>query len=44
MDGGNEQTFAIKLCFNAGLSAAEALVLVPKANANEVLSRSNVFR
>jgi hypothetical protein len=44
MDGGNEQSFAIKFCFQAGLSGTETLVLVQKAYGNEVLNRSNVFR
>jgi len=43
MDGGNEQIFAIKLCFKAGLSARETLLLVLKAYGNEALNRSNVF-
>jgi len=30
MDGGNEQGFAIKVCFKAGLSATETLVLVQR--------------
>jgi hypothetical protein len=42
MDGGNEQRVAIKVCFKAGLSATETLVLVQKAY--EALNRSNVFR
>jgi hypothetical protein len=41
MDGGNEQRVAIKLCFKAGLSAPETLVLVQKAYGNEALNRSN---
>jgi hypothetical protein len=44
MDGGNEQRIAIKLCFKAGLSATETLVLVQKAYGNEAVNRSNVFR
>jgi len=44
MDGGNEQRFAIKLCFKAGLSATETLGLVQKAYGNEVVNLSNVFR
>jgi hypothetical protein len=44
MDGGNEQRVAIKFCFIVGLSATETLVLVQKANGNEALNRSNVFR
>jgi len=35
--------FAIKVCFETGLSATETLVLVKKAYWNEVLNRSNVF-
>jgi len=41
MDGGNEQRFAIKLCFKAGLSATETLGLVQKAYGNEVVNLSN---
>jgi len=44
MAGGNEQRVAIKFCFKAGLSVTETLVLVQKANVNEALNRSNVFR
>ena len=44
MDGGNEQRFAIKYYFKAGLSATETLVLVQKAYGNEALNRSNGFR
>jgi hypothetical protein len=44
MDGRNEQRFAIKFCFKAGLSATETLVLVQKAYGNEAVNRSNVFR
>jgi hypothetical protein len=44
MDGGNEQRFAIKFCFKAGLSATETLVLVQKAYGNEAVNRSHVFR
>ena len=44
MDGGNEQRFAIKFCFKAGLSATETLVLVQKAYRNEAMNRPNVFR
>jgi hypothetical protein len=43
MDGGNEQSVAIKFCFNAGLSAIETPVLVQKAYGNEALNLSNVF-
>jgi len=31
MDGGNEQGVVIKVCFKAGLSTTETLVLVQKA-------------
>jgi hypothetical protein len=44
MDDGNKQRVAIKFCFNAGLSATEATVLVQKAYRNETLNRSKVFR
>jgi len=44
MNGGNEQTVAIKFCFKVGLSATETLVLVQNAYRNEALNRSNVFR
>ena len=44
MEDGNEQRVAIKVCFKAGLSATETLVLVQKAYGNEVVIRSNVFR
>jgi hypothetical protein len=44
MDGGNEQKVAIKLCFKAGLSAKETLVLVQTTYGNEALNRPNVFR
>ena len=44
MDGGNEQTVAIKFCFKAGLSETETLILVKKAYGNKALNRSNVFR
>jgi len=44
MDRGNEQRVAIKFCYKAGLSATETLVLVQKADGNEALNRSNVFR
>jgi hypothetical protein len=44
MDGGNGQRFAIKLCFKAGLSATETLVLVHKAYENEAVNQSYVFR
>jgi hypothetical protein len=43
MDGRNEQRVVINLCFNAGLSATETLVLVQKAYGNESLNRSYVF-
>jgi hypothetical protein len=38
-----KQRFAIKVCFKAGLSATETLVLVQKAYGNEAVNRSNVF-
>jgi predicted small integral membrane protein len=41
MEGGNEQRFAIKFCFKAGLSATETLVLVQMAYWNEALNQSN---
>ena len=44
MDGGNEQRVALKLCFKAGLSATETLVLVQQDYGNEALNRSNIFR
>jgi hypothetical protein len=44
VDGGNVREVAIKLCFIAGLSATETLVLVQKAFKNKAVSRSNVFR
>ena len=44
MDGGNEQTGVIKVCFKTGLSATEILVLVREAYGNEGLDRSNVSR
>jgi hypothetical protein len=44
MDGGNDQSFATKFCFKAGLSATETLVLVRKAYVSEVINRSNIFR
>jgi hypothetical protein len=44
MDGGNEQRVAIKVCFKAGPSATETLVLVQKVYGNEAVNRSNVFR
>jgi hypothetical protein len=43
MDGGNEQSVAIKFCFKASLSATKVLVLVRKVYGNEILNRSNVF-
>ena len=43
MDGGNNQTVAIKFCFKAGLSVTETQVLVQKAYGNEALNRSNVY-
>jgi len=44
MDGGNVQRVGIKVCFKAGLSATETLILVQKAYGNEALNWSNVFR
>ena len=44
MDGGKEQRVAIKLCFKAGLSATETLVLVQKDYGKEAVNWSNVFR
>jgi len=44
MDTGNDQRLTIKLCFKAGLSATETLVLMQKAYVNEALNGSNVFR
>jgi hypothetical protein len=44
MDAGNEQRFAIKFCFKAGLSATETLVLVQKAYGNEAMNQTEVFR
>jgi hypothetical protein len=44
MDGGNEQSVAIKFCFKAGLCATETLVLAQKAYGNDALNRSNIFR
>jgi hypothetical protein len=44
MDGGNGQRVATTFYFQAGLSAAETLVLMRKACGNEALNRSNVFR
>ena len=44
MDGGKEQRVAIKVCFKAGLSAKETLVLVQKDYGNEAVNRSNIFR
>jgi hypothetical protein len=43
MDGGNEQSVTIKLCFRASLSSTEILVLVQKAYGNEAVNRSNLF-
>jgi len=37
MDGGNKQRIAIKVCFRAGLSETETLVLVKNADGNEAL-------
>jgi len=44
MDGGNEQIFAKKVCFNVGLSATETLELLQRAYGNEALNPSKVFR
>jgi hypothetical protein len=44
MDGRNEQRVAIKVCFKAGLSATETLVLVQKVYGIESLNRSNGFK
>jgi len=44
MDGRNEQRVTTKICFKAGLSATETLVLMQKAYGNDVLNRSNVCR
>jgi hypothetical protein len=44
MDGGNEQIFAIKFCFKAGLSATETLELEQTYYGIEVLKRLKVFR
>jgi len=44
MDGRNEERVAIKLCFQAGLSATKTLVLMQKVYGNEVLNRSNFIR
>ena len=35
---------AIKFCFKTGLSATETVLLVQKADGNEAVNRSNVFR
>jgi hypothetical protein len=43
MNGGNKQRAATKLCFKAGLSATQTLVLVQKAYRNEAVNRSNVL-
>jgi len=43
MDVGNEQRFAPKFCFKAGLSATETIVLVQKPYGNEAVNRSSVF-
>jgi hypothetical protein len=44
VDDGNEQRVSIKVCFKAGLSVTETLVLVQKAYGSETLNQSNVFR
>jgi len=38
MDGGNEQRVATEVCFKAGLSATDTLVLVRKVYGNEALN------
>ena len=43
MDGGNEQRVAITVCFKAGLSVTETLVLVQKAYGFGALNGSNVL-
>ena len=42
MDDGNEQS-CHKICFKAGLSPTETLVLVQTCYGNETLNQSNVF-
>jgi len=44
MDGENEQRFAIKFCFKAGLSVTETIVKAQTAYGNEALNWSHVFR
>jgi hypothetical protein len=44
MDGRNEQSVAIKFCFEAGLSATETQALVLKIYGEWALNRANVFR
>jgi len=46
MDGGSEQTVAIKFCFKTCLSAKKKkpLVLVQEAYGNKALNPSKVFR
>jgi hypothetical protein len=44
MDGGTEQSFAIKVSFKAGPFAEETLVLVQKTYGSEAVNRSIVFR
>jgi len=41
--GRNEQRFAVKFCFKAGLSATETRALVQKTYGNEASNRSNAF-
>jgi len=41
MDGRNGQRVVIRICFKAGLSVTETLVLVQKTFGNEALNRSN---
>ena len=43
MNGGNEQRFAIKFCFTAGLSAIETLALVHRAYGNKALKLLDVI-
>jgi len=41
MDGGNRQRVVTRICFKAGLSVTETLVLAQKTYGNEALNRSN---
>jgi len=43
VDDRNEQRFAIKFCFNAGLYATEKLALMQKAYGNEALNKEKRF-